>query len=305
LDPKRRNVRIRVLQDALDCIKRHLPQAPTEGYNPDAGLPQRHAAFEKLEAWWRQHRDDADLLKKKFDETDPGFRKAADALAERLTQPKVLELMIAKDSAEVLGAPLTPALIDALAKTKAHGAKVELAQALERVRDPRAKAPLLALLKEKPAFVRAAATRALQPYAWSGDPEVIDALVAGLASPDCSVNVAAMQALVAAPPSDRVRMALGQHDEVEYASRCDTDSNYAIAAAVVRLVQEGEAHWPPVKAGLASPDRVVRRSWWDLLRVALDLYEHLYDPIPPPSAPEWRAIDEAKALDALRVRGSK
>jgi hypothetical protein len=50
---------------------------------------------------------------------------------------------------------------------------------------------------------------------------------------------------------------------------------------------------------------VVRRSWWDLLRGALDLYEHLYDPIPPPSAPEWRAIDEAKALDALRVRGSK
>jgi hypothetical protein len=305
LDPKRRNVRIRVIQDALDCLKRHLPEAPTADYLPDGGLPQRHAAFEKLEAWWRAHRDDPGLLKKTFDEQDPGFVKAARELAERLTQQKVLELMIAKDSAEVLGAPLTPALLEALATAKGPGAKVELAQALMRVRDPRAVPALLGLLEEKAAFLRAAGAGALVTYAARGAPEVIEALVAGLASPDCGVAVASMQSLVAAPPSDLVRQALAANDEAAFEKRCGADANYAMAAKVVRLVQEGQVHWPEVEAGLASPDRVVRRSWWDLLRLALDLYEHLYDPIPPPTAPEWRAVDETKVLEALRARRSK
>jgi HEAT repeat protein len=302
LDPKRRNVRIRVLQDALDVLRRHLPDAPTADYLPDGGLPQRHAAFEKLEAWWRAHRDDPGLLKATFPETDPGFVNAARGLALKLTQPKVLELMIAKDSAEILGACFTPALIAMLAETKSPAAKVELAQALERVRDPRAVAPLLDLLREKAAFLRAAATRSLQPYAWRGEPRVIDPLVAGLASPDCAVNLAAMQALVAAPPSEQVRQALGAHAEADYLRRCGQDANFPLAAAVVRLVQEGADHWPAVKQGLVSPDRVVRRTTWDLLRVALDLYEHLYDPIPPPDRPEWRPIEEAEVLDALRAR---
>jgi HEAT repeat protein len=180
---------------------------------------------------------------------------------------------------------------------------VELAQALMRVRDPRAVAPLLALLKEKAAFVRAAGAGALVTYTRA--PEVIDALVLALDSPDCAVRVAAMQSLVTAPPSEPVRTALGAHDEAAHVQRCGADSNHAMAAAVVRLVQEGEAHWPVVKAGLSSPDRVVRRSWWDLLRLALDLYEHLYDPIPPPTAPEWRPVDEAQVLEALRARRTK
>jgi hypothetical protein len=113
--------------------------------------------------------------------------------------------------------------------------------------------------------------------------------------------VAALQSLVAAPPSDLVRAAVAKH-EAAFAERCGVDANHAMALTVVRLVQEGEAHWPKVRVGLRSKDRVERRSWWDLLRLALDLYEHLYDPIADPASPDWRAIDEKVVLDALKQR---
>ena len=302
LDPKRRNLRIRVLQDALDTIHRHLPDAPTTAYDPDAGLPQRHAAFEKLEAWWRANRQHPYLLKKKFDEQDPGWLESARGLARRLGEPKVLELMIAKDSCEILGHVITPVLIEALGTTKSATHKNELAQALARVRDRRAVPALLLLLGEKIGFVRAAALSALGAYARDGAPSVLAALVAGLDDPDCGAQVAAMQALVAALPTEIVREAIAKHDEAAHTARCGADANYAMALTVVRLVQEGDAHWPRVRDGLRSKDRVERRSWWDLLRLALDLYEHLYDPIADPASPDWRPIDDAHVLKALRAR---
>lgn len=302
LDPRRRNVRIRVLQDAGDALVRHLPTSPAADYLPDAGLPQRHAAFERLVQWWRAHRADPDLLARRFPEQDPGWLAAAQRLADQLGKPKVLELMIAKDSCEILGGVITPVLVSTLAQARTNSHKNELAQALRRVQDPRAVPALLALLGERAGFVRASATASLGAYARAGAPEVVGALVARLEDPDCGVEVAAMQGLVAAPPSQAVRAALARNDEAAHAARCGADANYALAATVVRLVQEGEAHWPPVRDGLRSPDRVVRRTWWDLLRLALDLYEHLYDPIPEPTSPDARAIDEAAVLEALRAR---
>jgi hypothetical protein len=301
-------VRIRVLQDALDTIHRHLPDAPTADYNPDGGLPQRHAAFERLESWWRANRDRPDLLRKKFDEQDAGWLESARGLAKRLGEPKVLELMIAKDSCEILGPVITPVLLEALAATKSASHKNELAQALARVRGPRAVPALQNLLQEKAGFVRAAALGALGTYlAMSGHPgsrwqEVLGAVVERLEDPDCGAQVAAMQALVGAPPSDLVRAAIAKHDEAAHAALCGADANYAMAITVVRLAQEGELHWPKVREGLRSKDRVERRTWWDLLRLALDLYEHDYDPIADPASPDWRPINEAKVLDTLRRR---
>lgn len=305
LDPSRRNLRIRVPQDALASLRRHLPAtAPLPDALADGGLPQRWAAFEALEAWWRAHRDDDDLLRTRFAEQDPGYVEVSDALAAQLGKPKVLELMIAKDTAEVLGSALTPALVRAAAATTSKVHKVELATALGRVRDPRAVGPLLALAADPAGFVRAAATLALGSYA-PRHPQVVDALLARLDDDDCGTRVAALKGLCGAPCDPRVSAALRAHDEAAHAARCGADSDYGWAAAVVRLAQRGSAAWPAVEAGLVSQDRVVRRTVWDLLRVALDLPEHAFDPIAAPQAAGSGALDAALLTAALAARGVK
>jgi hypothetical protein len=303
LDPTRRNLRIRVAQDALASLRRHFPaSAPLPDALADGGLPQRFEAFERLEAWWRAHRHDPDLLGARFAEDDPGFVAVADGLAAQLGKPKVLELMIAKDSAELLGAALTPALARAAATTKSKVHKVELATALGRVSDPRAVKPLLGLAADPAGFVRAAAVLALGAYA-PRHPEVVDALLAKLDDDDCGTRVAALKGLCGAPRDARVLAALVSHDDAAHAARCGSDSDYAWAARVVRLAQQGSAAWLPVGEGLASPDRVVRRTVWDLLRVALDLPDHAFDPLPPPGAVGRRLLDEARVKAALAARG--
>jgi hypothetical protein len=303
LDPTRRNLRIRVAQDALASLRRHLPaSAPLPDALADGGLPQRFEAFERLEAWWRAHRHDPELLRARFAEEDPGFVAVADLLAAQLGKPKVLELMIAKDSAELLGAALTPALARAVATTKSKVHKVELATALGRVSDPRAVVPLLVLAADPAGFVRAAAVLALGAYA-PRRPEVVDALLARLDDDDCGTRVAALKGLCGAPRDPRVLAALAAHDEAAHAARCGSDSDYAWAARVVRLAQQGSAAWAPVGDGLASPDRVVRRTVWDLLRVSLDLPDHAFDPLPPPDAPGRRGLDDARVKAALAARG--
>ena len=59
-----------------------------------------------------------------------------------------------------------------------------------------------------------------------------------------------------------------------------------------------------IKAGLASDERYVRRTWWDLLRRALALENHVYDSNTEPSNQGWKPIDEALILETLARRRS-
>jgi len=300
LNPARRNLRIRVAQDALDSLRRHLPGAPLPELLVEGGLPQRFEAFEALDAWWRMHRDDVQLLAVTFQRDDPAFRETALALSTRLTQPKVLELMIAKDACEILGAAVTPALTQVVGGAK-PGAQTELARALARTRDPAAAAPLLGLLRAPQGFVRAAAAEVLDVYA-GRDPAVVTALVAALDDSDCGVRLAAMKGLAGAPPAAATLAAVRAHDEAQHVERCGADANFGWARTTVLLVQEGAVHWPALERGLLHEDRVVRRTAWDLLRTALDLPEHLFDPLPVPGAAGTRSIDSARVLKALERR---
>lgn len=303
LDPARRNLRIRVPQDAIDVLRRHLPAAPLPEVLVEGSLPDRWAAWQALDAWWRQHRDDEGLLAAPFPHEDAGWQAVAARLAQRLVEPKVLELMIAKDSCELLGAAMTPALVQALQGAR-PGASTELARALARTRDPAAAEPLRRLLRAPQGFVRAAAAEVLDGLA-RRDAAVVQDLLAALDDPDCGVRVAAMKGLVGAPVDARVLRAARAHDEAAHAQRCGHDATFGWARSAVLLVQEGASHAGPLLEGCAHPDRVVRRSAWDLLRSALDLPEWLFDPLPAPGSPLARPLDRAAvaaAIDARRPR---
>jgi HEAT repeat protein len=303
LDPRKANFRIRVLQDAVDTLRRSASDAPWAAYNVDAGLPQRHEAFEALVAWWRK----AGAMKPagappEAVESDPGFRETAKGVAAAVTGARVLEKMIAGDTCVLLGRALTPTLVEALDATKGRVAKAELAKALRLVRDRRAVPPLLALRTEKAGFVRAAAAEGLGPYVADGAAPVLDALLAFLDDAEAGPPLAAMLALAYAPPSKRVLDAVHARSSAWYAEKFGPDPNYERAERVVLLIQEGEEHWPAIRAGLDDAVRVVRRTWWDLLRAALDLSPHLFDPDPAPGDRGRRAIDEDAVRNALRAR---
>ncbi len=303
LDPTRRNLRIRVPQDAIDVLRRHLPAAPLPERLVEGSLPDRWADWLALEAWWRAHRDDAGLLATRFPVEDAGWQAAAARLAQRLVEPKVLELMIAKDSCELLGAAMTPALVRALDGAK-PGGLTELARALARTRDPQAAPALRGLLRAPQGFVRAAAAEVLDHLARK-DGAVVDDLVAALDDVDCGVRVAAMKGLVGAPVDARVLAAALQHDEASHAQRCGADASLRWARSAVLMVQEGGAHAQVLLEGCAHADRVVRRSAWDLLRSALGLPDHLFDPLPSPTSPGWRAIDPAAVDAAVAARRAR
>jgi HEAT repeat protein len=300
LHPGRRNLRIRVPQDALDVLRRHLPKAPLPELLVDGSLPERFALWEALEAWWSAHKDDADLLGRTFPSDDPGFVPVADALARRLTEPKVLELMIAKDSCELLGDAITPALVRAVANAR-PGAKTELARALARTRDPHAVPTLLEMLNAPQGFVRAAAAEVLDVFA-RRDPQVVPALLRALDDPDCGLRVAAMKGLVGAPVRADVLAAVRAHDEAQHAARCGPDATFGWTRSAVLLVQEGAGHASTLVEALGHADRVVRRTAWDLLRMALGLPDHLFDPLPAPGTPEFRALDPERLARALATR---
>ena len=75
-----------------------------------------------------------------------------------------------------------------------------------------------------------------------------------------------------------------------------------MAWTVARLVQEGEDVWPTVREGLGHPERYVRRNWWDLVRRALLLPNHVYDANLDTSEASWQPVDEDRILRALRER---
>lgn len=303
LDPTRRNLRVRVLQDAIDVLRRHLPSAPLPEVLVEGSLPDRWQAWQRLEAWWRAHRDDPGLLGTRFPVEDAGWQAVAARLAQRLVEPKVLELMIAKDSCELLGAAMTPALVKALEGAR-PGARTELARALARTRDPQAAGALRGLLRAPQGFVRAASAEVLDHLARS-DAAVLDDLLAALDDPDCGVRVAAMKGLVGAPVDARVLAAARTHDEAAHAQRCGADTAFGWARSAVLLVQEGNGNLPPLLAGCAHADRVVRRTAWDLLRAALDLPEHLFDPLPAPGTPDWKGPERAAVEAAVAARRSR
>jgi hypothetical protein len=299
LDPSRAWFRIRVLQDAVDALLRSLPpDAPVAAYRVDAGVPFRREAFLDLHAWWTAHRFDDPGL---FPATDEGWLAEARRLVEHLRGRSVMELQIAQESCALLGAAVTPVLLEALAGATHRVLRTEIARALGSVRDDRAVPALLQLLGEPAPVTRAVAARSLAEYA-DRVPAVEPTLVRLLDDPEPGVRVAALQALAGARPTATLAAVVRAHPPAAFAERFGADREYEIAHTVVSLVQEGRAHWPAIAAGLKHSERAVRASWWGLLRQALGLPGSLYDPGPAPDDPEARAVDEDRVLHALGRR---
>ncbi|MEZ6026966.1 MAG: HEAT repeat domain-containing protein [Planctomycetota bacterium] len=269
LDPRRARYRIRVLQDATDALERHLPDSPARAFVPDAGIPQRQAAFEALASWWHERRDRTDLLSTSFDETAPSFRETSRGLVANLRRNDARRFIISKAAIELIGPPMTPALAEAAAAAVRPVARSEIALALGLVRDPRAVPSLLDLAADPRPMVRARAAVALGAYARSV-PDALDMLLQLVHDPLEEVRVAALGGLVGAPRDARVADAL--------ATLVPDGRDAKRAYAVVRLVQEGPAAvWDEVEAGLTANTREQRHAWWDLVRRALDLPAYIHD----------------------------
>jgi HEAT repeat protein len=299
LDPSKGNFRIRVFQDAHDALRRALkapePAKLVANYNVDAGLPQRDAAFVALARWWHAHRDDADLLDRSLDETDPGFRKAARALTEKLRGKDIRLFMITKPACALIGRAMTPTVIETLAEATKGSACAELCETLGLLRDRRAIPALLGRLHDERPFVRSRAARALATYV-DGSDEVRHALIALLDDPKAGPRVAALKALVAAPPSPDVLAAVRAHEPAH------PTEDQSRALTVLLLVQEGAKHWPPIEKGLLSPHRYVREDWWGLVRRALDLPAFVNNAWAAADAPRVRRLDRSEALAAVERR---
>lgn len=305
LDPSKANFRVRVMQDGIDALRRALPDAPTAAYNPDAGIPQRRAAFEALLAWWTERRfDDARLLDRRLDATDPGFRREARRMVERLRGRSVFELQISQETCAILGRAVTPTLLETLAVAKSRVLRTEIARALGAVRDVRAVPVLLDLMQDEASFLRAVASSSAGEYL-EVDPRVQPALIAHLDDRDPAPRVAALKALVAALPSDTMRAVLERHTPAMHAKQYGEDRDFLMAWTIGRLVQGDDGSWPAVREGLGHPERYVRRTWWDLLRRALALPNYVYDANLDPADATWKPADEQRLLDALRARRTR
>lgn len=300
LDPRQARFRIRVLQDATDALRRHVPTAPVAAYIPDAGIPQRQAAFEALAGWWHDARHRTDLLATRLDETSPSFRSAADALVQHLSENDARRFIIGKAAIALVGPPMTPSLIEALGRTDRPVARSEIALALGLVGDLRAVPALIALQEDPRPMVRARACVALGAYARTS-PEARATLLAGVHDAREDVRVAALGGLVGAPRCPEVAAALGT---VEAADR-----DGLRALVVARLVQEGPAGaWDDVAAGLAAPTREERHAWWDLVRRGLGLPAYVHDAQAEPTDTTARHLDRARATaawQALPVEGAR
>ncbi|MHC5009725.1 MAG: HEAT repeat domain-containing protein [Planctomycetota bacterium] len=304
LDPSKARFRIRVLQDAVDALRRSVPSPEADAYNVDAGLPQRRDAFHALYAWSLAHRFDRGTAHGTLDPSDAGFQHAARRLVERLRGRSVMELQIAQESCALIGPAIVPTLLDVLGAADKPFLRTEIARALGAVRDPGAVTPLLGLLADRSPILRSVAAESLGAYL-ERDDRVAPALLARLDDPEPGPRVAALRALAAAPPSDRVRTAVQAHPPAAYAETFGgADREYRRPWTVVMLVQEGTAHWAPAKEGLAHEERAVRLAWWDLLRRALGLPASFYDGGTPPDERSWRPIDEASVFEALERRRS-
>ncbi|MDJ0522567.1 MAG: HEAT repeat domain-containing protein [Planctomycetota bacterium] len=294
LDPSRQHARIRVFQDARDALRRAMPELGADRYNVDAGLPLRDAVFADLARAWREKRD---TLEPGPLEKDPGFRRAARELVANLRGTDVRTFMITKPACALLGRTVTPTLIETLEVATRGSARVALAETLGLVRDPRAIEPLLGMLKEDQAFVRARAAEALGTYVH--EPRVREALIATLADPKAGPRISALKGLVGADPNPDVLAAVKKHRPAQ------PSQDWAMAESAVLLVQEGAAHWPPFEAGLAHEQRYVREAHWRMLRTALDWPAYMHDAKAKPDAPHVRRVTRESVLARLEARRAR
>jgi len=306
LRPSSGRWRIRVLQDGADAVRRSFPDAPRV-YEPDAGLPQREAAYEALRTWLRT----GPRLKSPVAEDDPRFAEGARALVHQMGEKSVMELQIVKRAAALIGAPLTPYVLEGLATSTKKVQRAELATTLGAVRDRRAIEPLLRLTKDPVSAVRANAIEALASYLGREDDPQLDgtsavgtdaivaALVGELADPEARARTSAVKALTAAPPRADVRTALQAHRADEHPENDFGD--YRLAEAVATLVQTGEG-LDAILAILSEPDLFRRRFVWELLWPALRLEPEAFDPAIDPTSPKASRPERAALERALAAR---
>ncbi|MDJ0973827.1 MAG: HEAT repeat domain-containing protein [Planctomycetota bacterium] len=306
LDPRKKYHRIRVLQDATDALRRSVKDCPVQPYNVDGGLPQREAAWLALLHWWHDNRKTVVMRRTTLDTSDPRYQAAAAGLANVFAGPKVREMMMAKAAIGLLGPDMTEALLASIPTARNAFHRAELAESLGLVDDARAVAGLMQLVRDKQIFVRKKAVKSLGSYV-EDSPEALGLLLRFLSSKRAGLRVAAMEGLVNAPPSARVREAIDAWlaedvKRVEGQRPTWRSPDVEIALTVVRLVQDGNAHLPAVLEGLAHEQRAKRRIWWDLVRAALDLPEPLHDPVSSPDTAWARRIDEATLRAAVERR---
>lgn len=308
LDPRTGRWRIRVTQDAVEAVRGAFPDAPAT-YEPDAGYPQRQAGVEALRAWWRT----GPRLATPLDEGAPGVRAALDRLAASVggAGVQVMDLQIAKRSAVLLGAPMTPAVLGVLATSQRKVQRAELALVLGGLRDRRAIAPLLALTRDPVPAVRANAAEAVATYADPPFPGLLvnatdvtaDGVVARLLEllddPEAGPRASAVKALSSVRPSAAVVAALDGHMP---SKRPENDfGDYRLAEQVTRLVHAGVG-LPEVTALLDDADLFRRRFVWELLHVALRLDPRSFDPSVDPATPGRKAPDAVAIAAALARR---
>jgi len=314
LHPRSGRWRIRVLQDAVDALRRSFPDAPRD-YEPDAGLPARARAYDRLVAWWRT----GPRLAHPLDETDAGFRAGAKAIVDLIGARSVMEGQITKRAATLIGPPMLPTILEALAAAKpdAHASskrnvqRAELALVLGTLGDRRAIDPLLELTRDPVPAVRGNAILALGRFVETdADPrlagEAKDATaritaraIELLGDAHAAPRTAALQTLAHARPSADVLAAMRAHAAADHPENAFGD--YRMAEDVVRLVQTGEG-LDAVLAQLAAPDLFVRRFEFELLRSAFDLEPDLFDPAVDPGTPRFRPFDREILVKALARR---
>lgn len=306
LDPRKKNYRIRVFQDATDALRRSVPGCPVALYNVDAGLPLREAAWKQLVTWWHAHRHDKRMLTHELDDSDPRFQSAARELVDVFAGPSVREMMMAKAAIRLLGPLMTKALTDAIPGNTNAFHRAEIAESLGLVDDPRAAKGLLMLVRDRQAFVRKKAVKSLGAYV-DATPEAQGLLIRFLSSKRAGSRVAAMEGLVHAKPSDEMRTAITEwikanEERVKAGGPTWRTQDLETALTVVRMVQEGDQHLPAIRAGLLEEQRARRRIWWDLVRAALDLPEPWHDPVADPESKTARHISEQTLREALAKR---
>ena len=302
--------RIRVLQDAVDALRRAFPDVP-KVYEPDAGVPTRAAAYDALIAWWRT----GPRLEKPLDESDADVRAVTKQLVATIGGKSVMELQIAKRAATLVGPAMVPAVLDALATSTRKVQRAELALVLGTLGDRRAVDPLLALSSDPVPAVRGNAILALARFVGTeGDPRLLgvakdatERIVARaielLADPEGAPRTAALETLAHAGPRDDVRRAIDAHASASHAENAFGD--YRMTEDVVRLVQTGEGA-AGVLAYLEAKDLFVRRFVYELLRSAFDLEPDVYDAALDPGTPRHRVFDATILEKALAARrGSK
>ena len=275
LNPAKANYRVRVLQDAVDALRRNVVGLDISNYNVDQGTPQRTKAYETLRAWWRDTDPATIKLRATFDESDAQFAVVSDRLSAKLLGRDAREFIITKAACALLGKVMTPSLLRTLAKTNKLRARCELAVALGRVVDPRAIDPLIQLARDRRETVRAKALEALSAYAHVHE-RVQKVLLDALAGSGEAQRVAAMKALVMAPKSPSMRQAI-------HAAQGD-DPDFICAKQVALFIQGDDSTWSAIELGLSHKQRVVRRTWWALLKRGLALPATMFNATAAPGA---------------------